>query len=264
MRNMKDKVVLITGAGTGIGAAVAAQVVEEGGYAILVGRRLEPIEAVAAKLNAPDAVMVAAGDAGSAYQMDRIVREAIDRFRRIDAVVAAAGTVETGAVLDLSDDAWRRQLHSNLDTAYFTAKATLPALIKSKGAFTILSSIAGLQAMPMTAGYVVAKHAVIGLVRSIAMDYGHEGVRANAVCPGWVKTPMADEEMQPIMAREGVSLEGAYAHVTSDVPLRRAGTSDEVAELCCFLSSDASRLISGAVMNIDGGSTVVCVPTLKM
>lgn len=264
MANLRGKVLLITGGGTGIGAAVAKQVVDEGGKAVLVGRRAQAVEAVAQGIGHPDAVLALAGDAGSFPDMERVVAETCGRFGGIDAVVACAGTVETGAVIDLDDGAWRRQLHSNLDTAYYTAKAALPSLIERQGAFTVVSSIAGLQAMPMTAGYVTAKHAVIGLVRSIAMDYGPQGIRANAVCPGWIKTPMADEEMQPVMAREGVTLEGAYAHVTSDTPMRRAGTADEVSELCCFLSSDAARLISGAVLTIDGGSTVVCVPTLKM
>ncbi|TWD50716.1 NAD(P)-dependent dehydrogenase (short-subunit alcohol dehydrogenase family) [Agrobacterium vitis] len=261
---MKDKVVLVTGAGTGIGAAVCKQIVAEGGYVVLMGRREEPLQAVIAQLSDKNAAFACAGDAGQFNDVNHAVNEARSRFGRLDAVVACAGTVETGSVLDLSDDGWRRQLHSNLDTAYFTAKAALPLLIESQGSFTVLSSIAGLQAMPMTCGYVTAKHAVIGLVRSIAMDYGANGVRANAVCPGWIKTPMADEEMAPIMEREGVTLEGAYAHVTSDTPLQRAGDSEEVANLCCFLSSDRARLITGSVMTIDGGSTVVCVPTLKM
>lgn len=261
---LKDKVVLVTGAGTGIGAATCRKVVEEGGRVVLMGRRAEPLNAVAAGIERSDSVFVYAGDAGSADDVGKAVKEAHSRFGRLDAVVACAGTVETGSVLDLSDDGWRRQLHSNLDTAYYTAKATLPSLIESKGAFIVVSSIAGLQAMPMTCGYVTAKHAVIGLMRSIAMDYGAHGVRANAICPGWIRTPMADEEMAPIMAREGVTLEGAYEHVTSDTPLRRAGDAEEVADLCCFLSSDRARLITGSVMTIDGGSTVVCVPTLKM
>lgn len=262
--SMRGKVVLITGGGTGIGAATAKQVVRDGGKAVIVGRRLEPVEEVARAIGDAAAVRAEAGDAANLDDMQRIVATTRDRFGGLDAVVACAGTVDVGDVLELGDDGWRRQLHSNLDTAFYTAKATLPSLIERQGAFTIVSSIAGIQAMPMTAGYVTAKHAVIGLMRSIAMDYGPQGVRANAVCPGWIKTPMADEEMQPVMEREHVSLEGAYQHVTSDVPLRRAGTADEVAEFCCFLSSDAARLISGATMTIDGGSTVVCVPTLKM
>jgi len=264
MRILDGKVVLITGGGAGIGAAVGRQVVQKGGTAVLIGRRAHAVATVADAIGFPGSVMPLAGDAGSLDDMTRIVAKTRRRFGGIDAVVACAGTVETGAVLDLDDEAWRRQLHSNLDTAYVTAKATLPSLIEQQGAFNVVSSVAGLQAMPMTAGYVTAKHAVIGLVRSIAIDYGPSGVRANAICPGWVKTPMADEEMQPIMARKGMSLEEAYAYVNSDVPLRRAGTSDEIAELCCFLSSDSARLITGSVQTIDGGGTIVSVPTLKL
>jgi NAD(P)-dependent dehydrogenase (short-subunit alcohol dehydrogenase family) len=261
---LADKIILVTGGGTGIGAATAKNVVQEGGRTVLMGRRQAAVDEVAAQIGQPDAVLALSGDAGSLADMERVVAATRDRFGGIDAVIACAGTVETGDVLELAEDSWRRQLHSNLDTAFFTLKATLPSLIKRRGAFIVVSSIAGLQAMPMTAGYVTAKHAAIGLMRSVAVDYGARGVRANAVCPGWIKTPMADEEMQPIMAREGVTLDGAYDYLTAETPLRRAGSSEEVADLCCFLASDSARLISGSVMTIDGGSTVVCVPTLKM
>jgi NAD(P)-dependent dehydrogenase (short-subunit alcohol dehydrogenase family) len=264
MDMLKDKVVLVTGAGTGIGAAVARAAVQEGGKVVMVGRRAAALNAVARQIDHNDAVLVIAGDAGSIADMSRAVDETRSRFGGIDAVIACAGTVETGAVMDLSSEGWERQLHSNLHTAFFTAKTTLPSLVERQGAFIILSSIAGLEAMPFTCGYVVAKHAAIGLMRSIAMDYGESGVRANAVCPGWIRTPMADEEMLPIMERDGITLDEAYALVTSDTPLRRAGDPEEVADLCCFLASDRARLITGAVMNIDGGSTIVCAPTLKM
>jgi meso-butanediol dehydrogenase / (S,S)-butanediol dehydrogenase / diacetyl reductase len=96
------------------------------------------------------------------------------------------------------------------------------------------------------------------------MDYGPQGVRANAVCPGWIRTPMADAEMGAIMTRDSISLDDAYALVTSDTPLRRAGTPEEVADLCCYLASDRASLLTGTVIAADGGSTVVCAPTIRM
>jgi len=112
-------------------------------------------------------------------------------------------------------------------------------------------------------GYTTAKHALIGLVRSIARDYGRDGVRANAVCPGWVRTPMADEEMDEFAAAAGLAdREAAYAEVTRDVPLERAAAPAEIAEVIRFLASPAASYVTGAVVPIDGGATVVDVPTI--
>lgn len=126
----------------------------------------------------------------------------------------------------------------------------------------LLASIASLAAGPAVCGYTTAKHALIGLTRSLARDYGPHGVRVNAVCPGWVKTPMADEEMQPLMQQHGDTLAQAYARVTADVPLRRAAEPEEIASICRFLLSDQASIITGAAIVADGGASIVDVPTL--
>ncbi len=125
-----------------------------------------------------------------------------------------------------------------------------------------MASIASLAAGPEVCGYVTAKHALIGLMRSIARDYGPLGVRANAVCPGWVTTPMADEEMQLLMDAHQISLEQAYQMVCRDVPLRRPASAEEIARVCRFLCSSEASIITGATLVADGGSTIVDVPTL--
>ena len=258
---LSGKIVLVTGGGTGIGAAVARQVVQEGGIAIVTGRREAAVVEAAAAAGGSDVALGIAADAADPVDMARVVALAEARFGGVDAVVACAGTVEAGAVLDTPLDSWRRSMHSNLDTAFVTACLTLPQLIERRGSFLIISSIAGVGALPGCAGYMTAKHAVVGLMRSIAMDYGHVGVRANAVCPGWIRTPMGDESLAPIIERDGISVEEAYALVTSGAPLKRAGTVQEIADLCCFLVSDRARFITGSVVTADGGSTIPCVPT---
>ena len=115
---------------------------------------------------------------------------------------------------------------------------------------------------PEVCGYTTAKHALIGLTRSLARDYGPRGVRVNAVCPGWVRTPMADEEMQVLMERNRISLEEAYAVATCEVPLRRPARPEEIAAVCRFLASEEASIVTGAVLPADGGSTIVDVPTL--
>lgn len=122
---------------------------------------------------------------------------------------------------------------------------------------------ASLAAPARAFGYTVMKHAQIGLVRAIARDFGRDGVRCNAVCPGWVTTEMADAEMDELMERTGLATrEAAYAHVTKDVPLGRPASPGEVAAAIAFLCAPEASATTGAVLTVDGGSTIVDVPTL--
>ncbi|MGR9098823.1 SDR family NAD(P)-dependent oxidoreductase, partial [Klebsiella quasipneumoniae] len=163
---------------------------------------------------------------------------------------------------ETSDRQWREALDGNLTSAFASVRACLPSLITRRGNVLFVASIASLAAGPQACGYVTAKHALIGLMRSVARDYGPQGVRANAVCPGWVTTPMADEEMLPLMQAEGLSLTEAYQRVCRDVPLRRPASPEEIAEACQFLCSPQAAIISGATLVADGGASIVDVPTL--
>lgn len=224
----------------------------------MLGRRRDLIDTTAAQI---DGLAVVA-DAANSDEMRRAVRHVTERFGRIDVLIANAGGHGTGKARDTSDESWTQARRSNLDTAFVAARETLPALLERRGNIVIVSSIAGLTAGPEVCGYTTFKHALIGLTRSLARDYGPQGVRVNAVCPGWVRTPMADEEMQPLMRQHGCTLDQAYACVTSDVPLRRAAWPEEIAAVCHFLASEGASIVTGAVIVADGGSTVVDVPTL--
>ena len=259
---MTGKTVLVTGGGTGIGAAVAQEIVAEGGRVVVTGRRRHVLEEVAANLGGAAAVFVA--DAGKRDDMDQAVAFAAKTFSPIDAVIACAGTMGENGVATESDEEWGRVLHDNLTTVFVTARSALPVLIDRKGALVVVSSLGGLQAVPYSCGYTAAKHGAIGLVRSMAFDYGPQGVRVNAVCPGFVTTPMADGHMALVMARENCSLEEAYLHVSTNVPLRRAATPAEVASTCAFLASEKASAITGAIMTVDGGATVVSPPMLRV
>ena len=127
----------------------------------------------------------------------------------------------------------------------------------------VLSSLAGHFAGPAVAGYVTMKHALIGLTRSVARDYGRLGVRVNAVCPGWVRTPMADEQMKVLVEKFALEdVDAAYAMVTRDVPLARAATAQEVADAVLFLASAQAAMITGTSLMVDGGASAVDLPTL--
>jgi NAD(P)-dependent dehydrogenase (short-subunit alcohol dehydrogenase family) len=254
------RVALVTGAGTGIGTAVCRRLVAEGARVVLTGRRADRLRAAAEPLG--DAALAITGDAAVTGDVRRIIQSTVDAFGRLDVLVANAGDHRPGAAADTDDEAWRYSLHANLDSAFVTVREALPSLISVRGNVVVVSSIAGLFAGPGVVGYVTTKHALIGLMRSLARDYGRHGVRVNAVCPGWVRTPMADEQMDALALRHRIDREAAYRLVTKDVPLRRPAEADEIANLVAFLASPEASAMTGAVVVADCGANCVDLPTL--
>lgn len=259
MQNSNIKTVVVTGGGTGIGAAVAERFTVAGWNVAVLGRRVAPLEEVAVRTGA----LPVAADAANTASSRSAINKVLEQFGRIDAVVANAGGHGFATVADTDDTEWESSLKANLDTAFIFSRESLPSLRETQGALVVVSSLAGLAAGPSTAGYTTAKHALIGLTRSITRDFGAEGIRANAVCPGWVRTPMADSEMDEFCQAAGLKdREEAYAAITADVPLKRPGNASEIAETIYFLASPAASYITGAVLPIDGGASAVDVPTI--
>lgn len=258
---VEGKVVVITGGGTGIGAAVAERYSSEGAHVVVVGRRREPLEEVAARTGAT----VVVGDASDGASARAAVAEVVAKFGRIDVLVANAGGHGFNAVGETDDANWEAAIKVNLTTAFVMSREALPQLIEHRGQIVIISSLAGHFAGPKVAGYTATKHALIGLTRSMARDYGKDGVRVNVVCPGWTRTPMADAEMDEFMSHvpEIADRDEAYGRVTRDVPLRRAGDPVEIASVVRFLGSDESSYMTGAVLMVDGGAHVVDLPTIS-
>jgi meso-butanediol dehydrogenase / (S,S)-butanediol dehydrogenase / diacetyl reductase len=255
------KTVLITGGGTGIGAATAERFGAEGANVVVVGRRPEPLAEVARRTGA----LAVVADVADPEQIGQAVQAGLDRFGSLDVVVANAGGHGQSTVGDTGDAEWEQSLRINVTTAFTTIRAALPELVTRRGAVVIVSSLAGLFAGPAVAGYTVGKHALIGLTRSLARDYGRHGVRVNAVCPGWVRTPMADGEMDAFAAQARLDgREAAYHRVTADVPLGRPGRPEEIAALIRFLASAESSYITGSVVVADGGAHSVDLPTIAM
>ena len=224
---LDGKVAIVTGGGSGIGAATARRFVAEGAQVVVTGRRPEPLQTVADEIGG----VAVAGDTGDPVAVGRAVDAAVDRFGGIDVLVASAGISPAGGIVDIPLDVWRQTFATNLDGPMLMARAVIPSMIaRGGGSIVLVSSTAALASAPASAAYDVSKAAVVALARAIAVDYGPLGVRANAVLPGWVRTPMADRSMDAMAAEKGLTRDEAYALATSKVPLRRPATAEELAE----------------------------------
>ncbi len=247
---------IVTGAGTGIGAAVAVRAAREGWLVTLVGRRRDRLDAVAAECG-PDAVVVTA-DVTDADAVTELVASTVTRSGRLDCVVANAGVMTAGTVLETDPADWDRTLATNVTGAYHLSRAALPYLLdRGEGSLVSVASIAALRAPSAAAAYAVSKAALVMLTQSVARDFGSRGVRANVVCPGWVRTEMADEEMAEFGTPYGLDRDQAYAEVTRLVPQGRPAQADEVAGAVLWLAGPDASYVNGATLVVDGGTILV-------
>ncbi|HYG72814.1 MAG TPA: SDR family NAD(P)-dependent oxidoreductase [Actinomycetota bacterium] len=251
---LEGKVAVVTGGATGIGAATARLFASEGARVVVTGRRREPLEDVA---RAIDGHAVPA-DATDPSHAARVIEGTLERFGGVDVVVANAGTGEGHDTLEITDEAWQRVLDVNLSSPMRIAREALPSMLaRGGGSVVLVSSVMGLFASADSVAYATTKAGLLGLARSLAVDFGPRGVRANVLCPGWVVTPMGDEGMNEIADSRGVSREDAYALATAHAPLRRPATAEEIARCALFLASDEASIVTGAVLVADGGQSAV-------
>ncbi len=258
MSEHSDRCAIITGGGSGIGLAVARRLAADGFGVVVTGRRVEPCEAVVAELEAAGhPALAVAADVGDPEDVRRIVAAADDRFGGIDALIGNAGIGDAAAVLEETLEGWERVLRTNLTGAFLIVQAALPSLIERRGSVVNISSVNGYLAGPGWAAYCTSKAGLIMLTRTIANDYGPRGVRANCICPGWIRTPMADADMDEVARARGVDREGAYGLTHADNPLRRPGDPDEIASVVSFLVGPDAAYVNGVTLPVDGGTSVV-------
>jgi NAD(P)-dependent dehydrogenase (short-subunit alcohol dehydrogenase family) len=221
---------LITGGGTGIGAAIARALAGEGAAVSLAGRRQEPLEKVTNSL--PKAAAIAA-DITKQSDCEAMAAAARKAFGPIDIVIANAGAAESVPVAKISADHWQRMIGVNLTGAFFTVQAALADVTRKDGGtgrrIVFTASTAGLKGYPYVAAYCAAKHGVVGLARALASELGATGVTVNAVCPGFTDTPLLDASAAAISARTGRSLDDARAALAKDNASGRLIAPEDVA-----------------------------------
>jgi NAD(P)-dependent dehydrogenase (short-subunit alcohol dehydrogenase family) len=252
------KVALITGGGSGIGAATARRIAAEGGKVVVTGRRIEPIARIAEEIGGA----ALAGNTADPDHLRAAVALGVERFGGVDILVANAGTELIGSVVDVDLDGWRRTLEVNLEGAMLASRAVIPEMRRRRGgAIVHVGSVAALTAAPMYVSYLTSKAAMLGLSRSIAFDFGPERIRSNVICPGWVRTEMAERGIAGVATVKGCLPEALMKEVVRLYPLRRMAAPEEIAAAIAFLASDDASFVTGAVLVADGGGSIVDVGT---
>jgi NAD(P)-dependent dehydrogenase (short-subunit alcohol dehydrogenase family) len=257
----RPQFVLVSGAAGGVGSATARRFREDGAEVAITDIDEDGLRRIVDEI---DALAVPA-DGTKRDALKEAVERTVAQFGALDTLIAAQGATSSGIASPKGDGAWFRALDVNLTGAFFLASEALPHLVRRRGSIVMISSTAGIFAGPPgTVGYTAAKSGVIGLVRWLARDFGPRGVRVNAICPGWVRTALADDAMAYLARRDGITPEEAYRVAASHVPLRRAADPDEIASVCAFLASADASMVTGHALVVDGGSSVVDPTTIVL
>jgi NAD(P)-dependent dehydrogenase (short-subunit alcohol dehydrogenase family) len=243
---------LITGGGTGIGAAAARHLAGEGAKLSLLGRRIEPLQAVVKGLG------------GTAIRCDvtdpERIRAAFDEARAangpIDCLIVNAGIAESAPFHKMTRGSWDRIVATNLTAAFDCAQAALGDLLKSdNGRLVFVASVASLRGVPYAAHYAASKHGLLGLMRSLAAEYAKTSLTVNAVCPGYVDTPMTDQSVARVSEITGRSADDSRSIITNMNASGRLVDPGAIGNVIAMLCLPLSRDINGAAITLDGGTT---------
>ena len=245
MSRFTQKVVVVTGAGSGIGEASAKRFAEEGASVVLVGRTAQKLEETLADMT-PGDHLVAACDVSEAAQVKQLSETVLKKYGRVDVLVNNAGVIVQGRIHEVDLDAGKTLMKTDLDGVFHGVRYFMPALLKSKGNVVNISSVSGLGGDWGMSIYNAAKGAITNFTRALAMDYGADGVRVNAICPGFTFTDLTEDAKQ-----DQALLERFYDRI----PLRRAGEADDIARAILFIASDEASYITGVNLPVDGGIT---------
>lgn len=235
MSRFAGKVALVTGGSSGMGAATASLLAEGGARVFCAQRGASAHDDISADFADPKTPQA-------------VIAELRHRAGTLDILINNAGVMREGTVEETSEADWHLQMQVNLTAPFLLMRHAMPMLKQGGGAIVNVGSIEGLGSNPRHPAYGASKAGLHGLTRAVAVDHGPEGVRCNAVAPGWIDTPLNEDfiESMPDPARFRAEIGGIH-------PVRRTGTPEEVAQLICWLASDEARFVTGQVWTIDGG-----------
>ena len=245
MQRFIDKVVVVTGAGSGIGEATARRFSQEGAYVVLSDRNKGKLEKVAADLPA-DKTLVCVADVSSFKDMEALIAKTVKKFGGLHVLVSNAGVAKMGTVVSGKFKDWEKTMAVNVSGVFHGARAAMPHLIRSRGCIVNVASVSGLGGDWGFAFYNTSKGAVVNLTRAMALDHGKDGVRINSVCPSLTLTPMTEDVKNNAQV---------MAKFDERIALGRGAQPFEVAAAIAFLAGDDASFITGVNLPVDGGVT---------
>ncbi|QQP91661.1 SDR family oxidoreductase [Skermanella sp. TT6] len=243
MERFKGKTVIVTGAGSGIGAATARRFSEEGAAVVLCGRTEDKLKAVAKDLPA-DRTLVHAADVADRQAVEGLVDAAVERFGRLDVMVNNAGIAPTGPITEASVEDWHAVMATDVDGVFYGCRAAVPHLVRTGGSIVNVSSVSGLGGDWNMSFYNAAKGAVSNFTRSLALELGAKGVRVNAVNPSLTFTDLTAD------MKDDAEL---MAKFKERIALGRAAEAEDIAPVIVFLASEDARFVTGVNLPVDGG-----------
>lgn len=245
MKLLQEKVCIVTGSGKGFGRDIARAYYAQGAKVAMITRSQSDVDDLISEFDNGERVLIVCGDVADIGAVDQLISQTIEKFGTIDVLVNNAGMRFRKKFLDIDSDELDQVLNVNFKSAFFLCQKVLPHMVKQcQGKIINMSSIAGTLGFADLSGYVTSKAAIIGLTKSLAVEFADKNIQINALAPGFCKTSYFENFQKK---------EELYDFTLSRTPMNRWGDSKEVADVCVFLASSMSNYMTGEVLNVDGG-----------